>query len=94
MRSPTHSIPWAARTVTEGEVDDGLVSIERALEIALAHGLGHLAGRPYANLATLLADNHRFERSDAVIAEGLQYTEDHDLRLRSVCLSGVLAESE
>ena len=32
--------------------------------------------------------------SDAVIAEGLQYTEDHDLRLRSVCLSGVLAESE
>jgi DNA-binding CsgD family transcriptional regulator/tetratricopeptide (TPR) repeat protein len=80
--------------VTEGEVDDGLVSIERALEIALAHGLGHLAGRAYANLATLLADNHRFERSDAVIAEGLQYTEDHDLRLRSVCLSGVLAESE
>jgi DNA-binding NarL/FixJ family response regulator len=80
--------------VTEGEVDDGLVSIERALEIALAHGLGHLAGRAYANLATFLADNHRFERSDAVIAEGLQYTEDHDLRLRSVCLSGVLAESE
>jgi tetratricopeptide (TPR) repeat protein len=48
--------------VTEGEVDDGLVSIERALEIALAHGLRHLAGRAYANLATLLADNHRFER--------------------------------
>jgi DNA-binding NarL/FixJ family response regulator len=80
--------------VTKGEVDDGLVSIEEALEIALAHGLGHLAGRAYANLATFLADNHRFERSDAVIAEGLQYTEDHDLRLRSVCLSGVLAESE
>jgi ATP/maltotriose-dependent transcriptional regulator MalT len=80
--------------VTEGEVDDGLVAIERALEIALAHGLGHLAGRAYANLATFLADLHRFERSDAVIAEGLQYTEDHDLLLRSVCLSGVLAESE
>ena len=80
--------------VAEGEADDGLVSIERALEIALAHGLGHLAGRAYANLATFLADNHRFERSDAVIAEGLQYTEDHDLLLRSVCLSGVLAESE
>src|SRR6478752_1408051 len=80
--------------VTDGEVDDGLVSIERALKIALAHGLGHLAGRAYANLATLLADNHRFERSDAIIAEGIQYTEDHDLLLRSVCLSGVLAESE
>ena len=70
------------------------MAIERALEIALAHGLGHLAGRAYANLATFLADLHRFERSDAVIAEGLQYTEDHDLLLRSVCLSGVLAESE
>ena len=80
--------------VTEGQVDDGLVSIEQALDIALAHGLGHLAGRAYANLATFLADNHRFDRSDAVIAEGLQYTDDHDLRLRSVCLSGVLAESE
>ena len=30
--------------VTEGQVDDGLVFIERALDIALAHGLGHLAG--------------------------------------------------
>lgn len=80
--------------VTEGQVDDGLASIERALDIALAHGLGHLAGRAYANLATFLADNHRFERSDAVIADGLRYTEDHDLLLRSVCLSGVLAESE
>ena len=79
---------------TEGQVDDGLASIEQALDIALAHGLGHLAGRAYANLATFLADNHRFDRSDAVIAEGLQYTDDHDLLLRSVCLSGVLAESE
>ena len=30
---------------TGGQVDDGLASIERALDIALAHGLGHLAGR-------------------------------------------------
>lgn len=78
----------------QAEIEDGVACLERALAVALAHGLGHLAGRAYANLATILSDHHRFDQADAVIADGLQYTEDHDLPLRSVCLSGVLAESE
>jgi ATP/maltotriose-dependent transcriptional regulator MalT len=76
------------------QVEDGLASLEQALHVALAQGLGHPAGRAYANLATILADNHRFDRADAVIAEGLEYTEDRDLHVRRVCLTGVMAESE
>ena len=43
---------------------------------------------------SVLADTHRYDRSDAVLAEGLRYTDDHDLTLRFVCLTGVLAGSE
>ena len=79
---------------TEGQVDDGLAS-HRA---SVGHRIGARPRTPRrAGLREprdFLADNHRFDRSDAVIAEGLQYSDDHDLLLRSVCLSGVLAESE
>jgi hypothetical protein len=77
-----------------GDVDEGVASLQRALDVALTHGLGHSAGRAYANLASVLADDHRFARADAVIAEGLRYTDDHDLTLRFVCLTAVLADSE
>jgi DNA-binding NarL/FixJ family response regulator len=74
-------------------VDEGVAYLERALKVALAHGLGHLAGRAYANLAQVPADNDRFTQADVVIAEGLRYTEDRGLALRTICLTSVLATS-
>lgn len=76
------------------ELEEGIKHLERSLQIGLQCGFGHLAGRAYANLASTLAENNAFERSDAVIAEGLRYTDDHDLAVRHLCLTGVLAESE
>ncbi|HEU5266940.1 MAG TPA: LuxR C-terminal-related transcriptional regulator [Jatrophihabitans sp.] len=75
-------------------LDEAIGYLERALSLALAGEYGHLAGRAYANLAQLLADNYRFAEADALLADGLRYTDDHDLTLRFVCLTGVLAETE
>ncbi|HEY7049680.1 MAG TPA: LuxR C-terminal-related transcriptional regulator [Jatrophihabitantaceae bacterium] len=77
-----------------GQLEEGITYLERSLQIALDSGNGHLAGRAYANLASALADYSRFARSDAVLAEGLQYTEDHELTTRFMCLTGILAETE
>jgi DNA-binding CsgD family transcriptional regulator/tetratricopeptide (TPR) repeat protein len=86
-----NTIGWALGY--RSEVDDGVAYLEQALKVALAHDLGHLAGRAYANLAQVLADNDRFAQADGVIAEGLRFTEDRDLTLRTVCLTSVLATS-
>ena len=77
-----------------GRLDDGVAFLQESLQIALDAGLGHLAGRAYANLAGILADEHRYQMTDAVLAEGLRYTDDHDLTLRYVCLTGVMAGTE
>ena len=77
-----------------GRLEEGVTYLERALSVALAGDYGHLAGRAYANLAQVLADNYRFAESDALLADGLRYTDDHDLTLRFICLTGVLAETE
>lgn len=76
------------------DVDGGVGYVEQALQLALRHGLGHLAGRAYANLATMLTDNDRFHGADTVIADGLRYSEDRELTLRWVCITSVLADSE
>ena len=87
-----NSIGWAERYY--GDVGTGVSYLEQALDVALAHGLGHLSGRAYANLASVLVDNDQFDRADTVIAEGLRYAEDHNLTLRYVCITAVLADSE
>ena len=87
-----NSIGWAQGYY--GDVDTGVTYLEQALEVALTHGLGHLGGRAYANLASVLVDNDRFDRADTVLAEGLRYAEDHNLTLRYVCVTAVLADSE
>jgi DNA-binding CsgD family transcriptional regulator/tetratricopeptide (TPR) repeat protein len=88
LNSIGSALAWA------DDFDEGVGYLQRALDIARDAGHGHLAGRAYANLAGVLADTHRYDRSDAVLAEGLEYTDDHDLTLRFVCLTGVLAGSE
>jgi DNA-binding CsgD family transcriptional regulator/tetratricopeptide (TPR) repeat protein len=87
-----NSIGWAEGYY--GDVDTGVTYLEQALDVALAHDLGHLGGRAYANLASVLVDNDRFDRADAVIADGLRYAEDRNLTMRYVCVTAVLADSE
>jgi ATP/maltotriose-dependent transcriptional regulator MalT len=87
-----NSIGWAQGYY--GDLDSGVAHLELALKVALTQRLGHLAGRAYANLASVLADSDQFDRADTVIADGLRYTEDHDLTLRWVCITSALAESE
>jgi DNA-binding CsgD family transcriptional regulator/tetratricopeptide (TPR) repeat protein len=87
-----NSIGWAQAYY--GDVGSGIAHLEQSLQDALKGGFGHLSGRAYANLASVLADNDRFDSADAVIAEGLRYAEDHDLTLRWVCITSVLADVE
>lgn len=87
-----NSIGWAEGYY--GDVDTGVTYLEQALDVALAHGLGHLGGRAYANLASVLVDNDRLDRADTVIADGLRYAEDRNLTMRYVCVTAVLADSE
>jgi DNA-binding CsgD family transcriptional regulator/tetratricopeptide (TPR) repeat protein len=88
-----NSIGWIL-AYYDDDVDEGVAYLEQALQVALQHGLGHLGGRAYANLASVLVDNDRFDSADTVIADGLRYAEDHDLTLRWVCIASVLADSE
>jgi len=87
-----NSIGWAEGYY--GDLDTGVTYLEQALDVALAHGLGHLGGRAYANLASVLVDNDRLDRADTVIADGLRYAEDRNLTMRYVCVTAVLADSE
>jgi DNA-binding CsgD family transcriptional regulator len=62
-----------------GDLPGALMYVERSLQIALEAGHGHHAGRAYANLASALADNSRWDRAHAVLADGMRYSEDHRL---------------
>ncbi len=75
-------------------VDEGIEYLERSLEIAKANDFGHLAGRAYANLASVMVYENHFVRADQLIAEGLRYAEDRELTVRVVCLTGILADYE
>jgi DNA-binding CsgD family transcriptional regulator/tetratricopeptide (TPR) repeat protein len=88
-----NSIGWAM-VYYLGDVDGGIAYLEQALRIALEHDYGHVSGRAYANLAAILTDNDRYDSADTVIADGLRYAEDHELSLRWVCITSVLADSE
>lgn len=88
-----NSIGWV-QAYYDGRVDEGIDRIEQSLRIALEHGLGHVSGRAYANLASVLIHHDRYQAAEPVIADGLRYAEDHDLTLRWVCITSVLAESE
>ncbi|WP_328521129.1 helix-turn-helix transcriptional regulator [Kribbella sp. NBC_00359] len=88
-----NSIGWAL-AYYYGDVDSAVTHLEQSLQDALKYGFGHLSGRAYANLATVLVDNDRFDSADTVIADGLRHAEDHDLTLRWVCITSVLADVE
>jgi DNA-binding CsgD family transcriptional regulator/tetratricopeptide (TPR) repeat protein len=60
--------------------------LERAMRIALNHGLGSQAGRVYANLHSLLLDTLDFQRAERVFTEGTDYCDRRDLAFWGWCL--------
>ena len=64
----------------------GLLEIERAVAVALDHGLGPQAGRAFSNLHELLLDDLRFDDADRVFLEGSEYCDRLDLAFWGWCL--------
>jgi DNA-binding CsgD family transcriptional regulator/tetratricopeptide (TPR) repeat protein len=66
--------------------NDGVPELERAVCIALDHGLGSQAGRGYANLHALLLNALRFREAEQVFAAGSDYCDRRDLAFWERCL--------
>jgi tetratricopeptide (TPR) repeat protein len=62
--------------------------LNRALELAIRHGLEEQAGRAYSNLDTLYCHQRRFAEAEQYFTEGLAYCEDHDITTFANCLRG------
>jgi DNA-binding CsgD family transcriptional regulator/tetratricopeptide (TPR) repeat protein len=62
--------------------------MDRALDVALAGGHAGAAGRAYANLYDILADQRRFAEAERFFDEGMRYCDDRDLATFSLCLRG------
>ena len=58
---------------------DGIHHLERAVRIALDHGLGPQAGRGYSNLHAMLVGALRFREAERVYAEGSDYCDHRGL---------------
>ncbi len=67
---------------------DGIGSLEQALQVALDAGLQGAAGRAYANLQECCTRLNRFEESERYSAEGMAYCEGRELGAFSTCLMG------
>ncbi|MDE3132129.1 MAG: AAA family ATPase [Acidobacteriota bacterium] len=70
---------------------DGRTRVERALAIALEHGLEDRAGLEYMGLAELAVRLRDRAGVDRLIAEGLEYCEAHDLDMHAHYLYGFRA---
>jgi DNA-binding CsgD family transcriptional regulator/tetratricopeptide (TPR) repeat protein len=69
--------------------DDGwTVPLRRALDIAVSARLPEQAGRAFANLHSILAEQRRFAEAEQYYADGLRYTDDHDIGVYANCLRG------
>ncbi len=71
---------------------DWLPLMQRALAIAHEHDLHAQAGRAHANRIGLLQLDMRFDEALAAAAEGLVYSEEHDVGTYSRCIRGAHAE--
>lgn len=57
----------------------GRADLERSLRLALEHGLEEHAARAYTNLASTAVRHYQLERAARHLAEGIAYSEAHDL---------------
>jgi DNA-binding CsgD family transcriptional regulator/tetratricopeptide (TPR) repeat protein len=64
------------------------VDVQRALDIALEHGLEEQAGRAYTNLHGLLCDERRHAEADPYYVEGVAYCDEHDVATFGTSLRG------
>jgi DNA-binding CsgD family transcriptional regulator len=62
--------------------------LERALDLALEHGLHEQAGRAYANLYALFCREGLPEAGQPYYPDGVAYCDDHDISTYGVCLRG------
>jgi DNA-binding CsgD family transcriptional regulator len=60
--------------------------LRRALDIALAEGLEHQAGRAYANLLGMYGDQRRFAEAEQYFVDGLAHCVKHDLTTHAIFL--------
>jgi DNA-binding CsgD family transcriptional regulator/tetratricopeptide (TPR) repeat protein len=68
--------------------DDWTVPLRQALDIAVAAGLPEQAGRAFANLHSISAEQRRFAAAEQYYADGLRYTDEHDIGVYVNCLRG------
>ncbi|HET7901032.1 MAG TPA: AAA family ATPase [Candidatus Nanopelagicales bacterium] len=61
-------------------------TLRRALAVALGSGAEDAAGRAYANLWLLLAEENRLPECEQVLDEGTRYCDEHDLGTYACCL--------
>ena len=70
-------------------------SLAQAKAIAVSANLPEQAGRAFVNLYSLYCDQRRFDDAEAVYAEGVQYTDEHDIGTYATCLrSGLVLALE
>jgi DNA-binding CsgD family transcriptional regulator/tetratricopeptide (TPR) repeat protein len=68
--------------------DDWTVPLRRALDIAVAARLPEQAGRAFANLHSISCEQRRFGAAEQYYADGLRYTDEHDIGVYVNCLRG------
>jgi len=67
---------------------DGIPTIERALQIALGADVQEAAGRAYSSLQESSICLHHFDDAERYYAEGIAYCEERELGVFSTCLTG------
>ena len=67
---------------------DGIPSVERALQIALDAGLPETAGNTYSSLQEAAILSHRFADAERYFTAGMTYCEGRELGVFSLCLLG------
>ena len=67
---------------------DGIPSVERALQIALDAGLPETAGNTYSSLQEAAVLSHRFADAERYFTAGMAYCEGRELGVFSLCLLG------
>ncbi len=67
---------------------DGSGPLHRALETAMADGLGEQAGRAYANLYSMYCAALRLPEGEHIYVDGIAYCDEHDIGTFGTCLRG------
>jgi DNA-binding CsgD family transcriptional regulator/tetratricopeptide (TPR) repeat protein len=75
-------------SLSKGSDGDWTVPLRQALAIAVAAGLHEQAGRAFTNLYGILGDERRFREAEPYYADGLRYTDEHDIGVYANCLRG------